>query len=200
MADFYRFSRCSRATRRRVRGSHARSPARRRCAQIEQAVWSRQREPAGRGRAHDAGHLRPLARPHVVHARDARSPRRRPRSCSASSGFTACCRTRCRRAAARSRSASRSARQHATCKRQLVGQGVVLAGHRQSSLGLGAATGVTRLMASLLYEVQPVDPLTYAAVAVGLIGRRCARELHAGAPGVERRSRGIAGARSRTTT
>jgi hypothetical protein len=28
---------------------------------------------------------------------------------------------------------------------------------------------VTRLMASLLYDVQPVDPLTFAAVAAGLI-------------------------------
>jgi putative ABC transport system permease protein len=28
--------------------------------------------------------------------------------------------------------------------------------------------GVTRLMASLLYDVQAIDPLTYAAVAVAL--------------------------------
>jgi ABC-type lipoprotein release transport system permease subunit len=36
--------------------------------------------------------------------------------------------------------------------------------------GLVVAAGVTRLMASLLYEVEHVDPLTYAAVAVALIG------------------------------
>ena len=38
-----------------------------------------------------------------------------------------------------------------------------------SSSVLVAAAGVTRLMASLLYDVQAVDPLTYAAVAAGLI-------------------------------
>ena len=38
-----------------------------------------------------------------------------------------------------------------------------------SSIGLVAAAGVTRLMTSLLYDVQAVDPLTYAAVAAGLI-------------------------------
>ncbi|HEY3518387.1 MAG TPA: ABC transporter permease [Gammaproteobacteria bacterium] len=37
-------------------------------------------------------------------------------------------------------------------------------------IGLAAAAGVTRLMTSLLYEVAAVDPVTYAAVAVGLIG------------------------------
>ena len=47
-------------------------------------------------------------------------------------------------------------------------QGVVLAGIGVA-IGLVAAAGVTRLMASLLYEVQAVDPLTYAAVAAGLI-------------------------------
>jgi len=34
--------------------------------------------------------------------------------------------------------------------------------------GLAAAVGLTRVMKSLLFEVQPVDPLTYAAVAIGL--------------------------------
>jgi hypothetical protein len=49
-------------------------------------------------------------------------------------------------------------------RRRVVGQGVVLAGIGVV-VGLGAAMGVTRLMASLLYDVQPIDPLTYAAVA-----------------------------------
>ena len=51
---------------------------------------------------------------------------------------------------------------------RIVRQGVVLAGIG-IVIGLGAAAGVTRLMSSLLYEVQAVDPLTYAAVALGLI-------------------------------
>jgi ABC-type antimicrobial peptide transport system permease subunit len=49
-------------------------------------------------------------------------------------------------------------------RRRVVGQGVVLAGIGVV-VGLGVAMGVTRLMASLLYDVQPIDPLTYAAVA-----------------------------------
>jgi predicted permease len=53
-------------------------------------------------------------------------------------------------------------------ERRIVGQGVALAGIGVV-IGLVAATVVTRLMASLLYDVQPVDPLTYAAVAAGLI-------------------------------
>jgi predicted permease len=53
-------------------------------------------------------------------------------------------------------------------ERQIVRHGVVLA-VIGVAIGLAAAVGVTRLMTSLLYEVQAVDPLTYAAVAVGLI-------------------------------
>jgi ABC-type antimicrobial peptide transport system permease subunit len=51
---------------------------------------------------------------------------------------------------------------------RIVRQGVVLAGIGVG-VGLVAAVGMTRLMTSLLYEVQAVDPLTYAAVAAGLI-------------------------------
>jgi hypothetical protein len=54
-------------------------------------------------------------------------------------------------------------------ERRIVGQGVVLA-LIGVAIGLAGAVGVTRLMASLLYEVRAVDPLTYAAVAAGLIG------------------------------
>jgi ABC-type antimicrobial peptide transport system permease subunit len=53
-------------------------------------------------------------------------------------------------------------------QRRIVGQGVALAGIGVV-VGLAAAAAVTRLMASLLYDVQTVDPLTYAAVAAGLI-------------------------------
>ena len=60
------------------------------------------------------------------------------------------------------------ARQHEV-RGQFVRSGVVLAAFG-IAVGLAAAAGVTRLMASLLYEVEPVDPLTYAAVAVALVG------------------------------
>jgi putative ABC transport system permease protein len=36
------------------------------------------------------------------------------------------------------------------------------------AIGVAAATGVTRLLASLLYDVRPIDPVTYATVVVGL--------------------------------
>ena len=35
--------------------------------------------------------------------------------------------------------------------------------------GLGVAIALTRLMSSLLFEVSPVDPVTYGAVAIGLV-------------------------------
>lgn len=38
------------------------------------------------------------------------------------------------------------------------------------ALGLVAAFGLTRLMASILYGVSPADPLTFGAVALFLVG------------------------------
>jgi putative ABC transport system permease protein len=38
------------------------------------------------------------------------------------------------------------------------------------AVGMVAAFGLTRLMAALLFEVEPTDPLTYAAVGLGLLG------------------------------
>lgn len=38
------------------------------------------------------------------------------------------------------------------------------------ALGLIAALGLTRLMASLLYGVTPDDPVTFAGVALFLVG------------------------------
>jgi len=35
--------------------------------------------------------------------------------------------------------------------------------------GLAGATALTRVLRSLLYGVNPIDPVTYAAVAAGLI-------------------------------
>jgi predicted permease len=53
--------------------------------------------------------------------------------------------------------------------RLFVGHGMVLAAIGVA-IGLAGAFAVTRLMASLLFEVSPVDPLTYAAVALALFG------------------------------
>jgi ABC-type antimicrobial peptide transport system permease subunit len=46
-------------------------------------------------------------------------------------------------------------------------QGFILAG-MGVVLGLGAAFGLTRLMDSLLYGVEPADPLTFGIVALAL--------------------------------
>jgi predicted permease len=42
------------------------------------------------------------------------------------------------------------------------------------ALGLAAAAALTRLMVSLLFEISPVDPLTYLAVSGGLLGAAAA--------------------------
>jgi predicted permease len=42
------------------------------------------------------------------------------------------------------------------------------------ALGLAAAAGVTRIMSSMLFEIHPVDPITYAAVSVGLLAAAAA--------------------------
>ena len=52
-------------------------------------------------------------------------------------------------------------------QRRFVRYGVTLAG-LGVIIGLVGAAGATRLMSAILYDVQPVDPLTYAAVAAGL--------------------------------
>jgi predicted permease len=52
-------------------------------------------------------------------------------------------------------------------QRRFVRYGVTLAG-LGVVIGLVGAAGATRLMSAILYDVQPVDPLTYAAVAAGL--------------------------------
>ena len=46
-------------------------------------------------------------------------------------------------------------------------QGLIMAGIGVG-IGLVCAFGLTRLMTSILYEIQPGDPLTYAAVAISL--------------------------------
>ncbi len=52
-------------------------------------------------------------------------------------------------------------------RRMVLGQGLILSG-TGVIIGLGAAVGLTRLMEALLYGVDPIDPLTYGAVALGL--------------------------------
>jgi len=52
--------------------------------------------------------------------------------------------------------------------RMFLGQGLRLAAIGVAC-GLLAAAGLTRLMTSLLFEVKPVDPLTFAIVALGLV-------------------------------
>ncbi|HTA23616.1 MAG TPA: ABC transporter permease [Terriglobales bacterium] len=53
--------------------------------------------------------------------------------------------------------------------RLVLGEGISLA-LAGSVIGLMAALGLTRLLASLLYTVTPTDPVTFAAVGVSLIG------------------------------
>jgi ABC-type antimicrobial peptide transport system permease subunit len=55
----------------------------------------------------------------------------------------------------------------------IVRHGLLLAGIGVV-LGLAAAAGLTRFLASLLFEISPVDPLTYAAVSVVLLAAAAA--------------------------
>src|SRR5207248_4285126 len=54
-------------------------------------------------------------------------------------------------------------------KRTFVGQALLLAAIGVA-IGLAAAAGLTRLMQSLVFGVDPLDPLTYGAVALLLAG------------------------------
>jgi putative ABC transport system permease protein len=59
--------------------------------------------------------------------------------------------------------------QQRAVRRRFVRHGVALAA-LGVAIGLATAAGVTRLLTATLYGVGPVDPLTYAAVAAGLLG------------------------------
>ena len=72
---------------------------------------------------------------------------------------------------------------HLALRSMVVRQGVVLAAIGVG-FGLAAAAGLTRLMTTLLFQISPVDPLTYAAVAVGLLAAAAAGQLPAGVPRV----------------
>jgi ABC-type antimicrobial peptide transport system permease subunit len=57
---------------------------------------------------------------------------------------------------------------NAEVRAMVVGQGLLLAGIG-IGLGLAAAAAVTRIMSSLLFETSPIDPITYAVAASGLL-------------------------------
>jgi ABC-type antimicrobial peptide transport system permease subunit len=57
--------------------------------------------------------------------------------------------------------------QHSTVRRMFIAEGARLAAIG-IAVGSVAALGLMRLMASLLFGVKPIDPLTYAAVALAL--------------------------------
>jgi hypothetical protein len=54
-------------------------------------------------------------------------------------------------------------------RQMFVRHGLILAGIGVA-IGLAAASGTTRLISSLLFQVNPIDPATYAVVALALIG------------------------------
>jgi putative ABC transport system permease protein len=58
--------------------------------------------------------------------------------------------------------------QQENVRRMFVRHGLGLAGIG-IAIGMGAAAGLTRLLSSLLFEVSPLDPVTYAAVSIGLV-------------------------------
>jgi putative ABC transport system permease protein len=58
--------------------------------------------------------------------------------------------------------------QQTTLQAMVVRHGVLLAAIGVA-LGLAAAAGLTRIMASFLFEVRPVDPITYCAVSASLL-------------------------------
>jgi predicted permease len=58
--------------------------------------------------------------------------------------------------------------QQAELRRMFVRHGLTLAG-TGVAIGLAASAGLMRLMKSLLFEISPVDPLTYAAMPVVLV-------------------------------
>jgi putative ABC transport system permease protein len=62
---------------------------------------------------------------------------------------------------------------HRALKSMVVRQGMILAAIGVA-FGLAAAAALTRLMSALLFNISPVDPLTYAAVAAGLVAAAAA--------------------------
>jgi len=63
--------------------------------------------------------------------------------------------------------------QHGELCAMIVRHGVWLAAIGVA-VGLAASAAATRVMSSLLFETSPVDPVTYASVAAGLLGAAAA--------------------------
>jgi len=63
--------------------------------------------------------------------------------------------------------------QQSTLKAMVVRHGVLLAAIGVA-IGLAAAAGLTRIMSSFLFEISPVDPITYCAVSAGLLAAAAA--------------------------
>jgi len=58
--------------------------------------------------------------------------------------------------------------QHGELKRMFVGKGLIWSGIGAAA-GLTAAIALSRLMSALLFEISPMDPLTYTVAAVGIL-------------------------------
>ncbi len=58
--------------------------------------------------------------------------------------------------------------QHGELKRMFVGKGLLWSGIGAAA-GLTAAIALSRLMSALLFEISPMDPLTYTVAAVGIL-------------------------------
>jgi len=58
--------------------------------------------------------------------------------------------------------------QRGELKRMFIGKGLLFRGIGAAA-GLTAAVALSRLMSALLFEISPVDPRTYTAVAVGTL-------------------------------
>ena len=117
-------------------------------------------------RAHDAGSLRRLARTHVVHARDARDRRRHGVAARHHRDLR---RHRLRRLAANSRNRhSVGARRRAAAAQEDVPAARARAERVGVVVGLVAAAALGRSMSSLLFGVEPLDPVAYVA-ALGAI-------------------------------
>jgi putative ABC transport system permease protein len=63
--------------------------------------------------------------------------------------------------------------QQGTLEAMVVRNGVLLAAIGVA-MGLAAAVGLTRIMSSFLFEISPVDPITYCAVSAGLLAAAAA--------------------------
>ena len=143
----------------------------RRDRRSRQADWSRglggQPEPSARCGADARRCLRPFDGANLVHSRVARHCRvhgTRARSCRhLRRDFV-----RCLDGDEKSASGWRSGHNKARFDARFVCHGLALAAHRLWSSGSVIAMGLTRLMSSLLFDISPLDPLTFTSVPLVL--------------------------------